>query len=203
MRGDHHRLVPEPFVTARQHADDIRSPDPVQPPVQAEAGADAQGNRCEVAALRQFRQCAQVMAGGSQQLACRRLGKPGSDFEARLAFVGKLEPRACQGRFDNLPGITCGSVGVNDDRARRPEPRGYLVLVGPAPVIQPALACEQVSVPVRIAVQHDQHLAGHVLALVIVPVVFRRLDAIADEDQFRIGQRRTVTLVGHARHEPR
>ena len=91
---------------------------------------------------------------------------------------------------------------MNDDRCRRAEPCGHLVLVGPASVIEPALAFEQVRIPVGVVVQHDEYLARHVLALVVVPVVLRRPDAVADENQFRIGQRRIPALIGDVRHEP-
>ena len=49
--------------------------------------------------------------------------------------------------------------GVDDDRPRRALPRGALVLVGPAAVVEPALAGEELRVPVRVVVEHHQDLA--------------------------------------------
>jgi hypothetical protein len=46
----------------------------------------------------------------------------------------------------------------------------------------------------RIVDQHHQRLAGDVDALVVVPAVLRRLDAVADEHQLRRVDR---DLVGH------
>ena len=83
---------------------------------------------------------------------------------------------------------------MDDDRAGRALGRGALVLVGPAAVVEAAIALEQIRIPVRIVVQHDEHLAGEVRVAVIVPAVLRRLDAVADEHDLGILDRRLLRL---------
>ena len=71
--------------------------------------------------------------------------------------------------------------------ALAPMPRGLLVLVGPAAVVGERAAAEEFRIVGRrlIGEQH-QHFALHVDALEIVPVKFRRDDAVADEDGFGV-----------------
>ena len=61
--------------------------------------------------------------------------------------------------------------------------RGAFVLVGPAAVVEARLAGEQLRIPVRIVVEHDQDLALQVDALEVVPLVLGRFDAVADEHE--------------------
>src|SRR5678815_4080133 len=63
--------------------------------------------------------------------------------------------------------------------------RGDFVFVGPATVVEARLAREQLRIPVRIVVEHHQDFALEVYALVVVPLVFRRFDPVADEHQAR------------------
>jgi hypothetical protein len=83
---------------------------------------------------------------------------------------------------------------VDDDRRGRALPAGALVLVGPAAVVEAGLAGEQLGIPVGVAVEHDQGLALEVHALEVVPLVLRRLDAVADEDQLGVVDDRLVLL---------
>src|SRR5206468_12116963 len=53
---------------------------------------------------------------------------------------------------------------------------------GPAPVIEPRLAREQLRVALRVVVHHQENLALEVGAFVVVPLVLGRHDAVADED---------------------
>ena len=86
----------------------------------------------------------------------------------------------------DLERIAGGGRGVDDDGAGRALPRGALVLVGPAAVVEPALAGEEGVVPVRIVVEHEQDLALEIDPLEVVPAVLRRLDAVADEDHLGV-----------------
>ena len=107
-------------------------------------------------------------------------------MKARLVLNRKFVLRAGPGSFYNLPGIARRRGGVNDDRARRAETCGDFILVGPAPVIQTAFARKQIRIPFGVIVQHDEHLAAHVLELVVVPLILRRLDAKAHEHEFGV-----------------
>src|SRR6185369_16925848 len=73
--------------------------------------------------------------------------------------------------------------------------RCALVLVRPAPVVEAALAGEQLRIPIRIVVEHQQSLAAHVDAFEVVPAILRGFDAVADEDDLTVADsdRRVVT----------
>ncbi len=89
---------------------------------------------------------------------------------------------------------------MNDDRARCAVPRRGQVLVVPAAVPEPRLAREQIRIPVRIVVHDQQDLALEIGILEIVPVVFRRLDAVTDEDDLGardLGARSLVVGIDH------
>ena len=75
---------------------------------------------------------------------------------------------------------------MDDDGAHGSLFRGAHVLVVPATVPEACFAAEEFGVPVRIVVHHQQDFAFEVVFLVVVPVVFRRLHAVADEHDFRI-----------------
>ena len=75
---------------------------------------------------------------------------------------------------------------MNDDGAGCSLARGAFVFVVPAPVVEPALAGEQVRIGVRIVVHHHQDFPGEIHALEVVPVKLRRLDAVTDEHQLGI-----------------
>ena len=72
---------------------------------------------------------------------------------------------------------------MNENRADSPFARGFFVFVNPAAVVSERLAGEKLRiVRGRLVDQHEQDFALDVHALVIVPVVFGRFDAIADVD---------------------
>jgi len=65
--------------------------------------------------------------------------------------------------------------------------RRYFVFVGPAAVVGEGLALEKLGIIRRGLVdQHEQDFAAHVEAFVVVPVVFRRFDSVADKNNFGI-----------------
>ena len=77
--------------------------------------------------------------------------------------------------------------------------RRFFVFVGPAPVVGEGFALEKFRIVRRRLVhQHEQHFAAHVDAFVVVPVIFRRFNAIADIDNVRIdiGLRLLGLIVG-------
>ena len=110
-----------------------------------------------------------------------------SQAERRLpGHGGNRVLRAAPRRLHDLPAVGRGFVGVNQDGARRTLPRGFLELVRPAAVIGQRRAAKQLRLlgRRRRIVDHDQRdLPLHVDARVVVPVVFGRDDAVADEDE--------------------
>ena len=71
---------------------------------------------------------------------------------------------------------------MHDDCASRALFRGNLELVGPTAVVRHRLAAEErLVLQRRVADEHDDDLAADIDPLVIVPVVLRRDDTIADE----------------------
>ncbi len=75
---------------------------------------------------------------------------------------------------------------MNDDRGRRALPRGLFELIGPTAIIGHGAAVERPAqaraLIIRIVDQNDDRLASDIHPGIVVPLLFRRLDAIADED---------------------
>ena len=92
------------------------------------------------------------------------------------------------GGDDDLEGVPGRRRGVDDDAADRALLRRLQVLVIPAAVPEPRLAGEERRVARRVVVHDDDDLPAHVDVLVIVPIEFRRDDAVADEDERSAGQ---------------
>ena len=90
------------------------------------------------------------------------------------------------GSAHHFPGIPRGTGLVHDQRPERPHRGRFLELVGPAAVVGHRVAAEVV-LSRRVVHQHDQDLAGEVGVPEVVPPVFRRLDAVADEEQLSGG----------------
>ena len=79
---------------------------------------------------------------------------------------------------------------VDEDGADRAFARGFFVLVDPAAVVGERLAGEKFRiVRGRLVDQHEQDFAFDVDAFVVVPVVFGRLDAVADVDDLGVDVR--------------
>ena len=75
---------------------------------------------------------------------------------------------------------------VHDQHALGATARSFLELVGPAAVVGHRLAVERtrrISLEIGVVDQHDSDLAVQVHVLVVVPLAFRRVDAVADEHQ--------------------
>ena len=90
---------------------------------------------------------------------------------------------------------------MDDQHACGAPHRANLVLVGPAAVVRHRPPAERVRIELarpggighgRIVDQHDERLALHVDALVVVPVEFGCDDAVADEDEVRLVDARGV-----------
>ena len=145
-----------------------------------------QRDRLEVAVLRGGDELVQILPAGLRKLARGGFRGPALELDARLALRRQLELLAAPRGLHHLPRIARRRRGVHDDDARRALARGALVLVDPAAVVEARLAREQLRIPVRVVVQHQEHLAFHVGALEVVPLVLGGLDAVADEHDFGV-----------------
>src|SRR5438552_948564 len=88
---------------------------------------------------------------------------------------------------------------MNDDRGYGSVARRLFVFVGPASVIGEGFSREKLRiVRRRLAGKQNDHLAAHVDAFVVVPLVLWRHDSVPDEDGRRIELSIRLLLVGHA-----
>ena len=79
---------------------------------------------------------------------------------------------------------------MNNQHAHRATPRCLLVLVGPAAVVGQRLALEKALVLRRRLIHnHQRHFALQVHSRVVVPLVLRRVDAVAHKHNRRINLR--------------
>ncbi len=186
VRGVEDHLVTDLRVATGDLADDVGGLDVADVVVEQERGVDAEGHRLEVARARRRHQLVELLAGELDEAARGVLGEPAADLDARLPLGRQLELLAAPGGLHHLEGVAGGGRGVDDDRRRRALARRALVLVGPAAVVEAAVAGEQVVVPVRVVVEHEQDLALEVHALEVVPLELGRLDAVTDEDHLGI-----------------
>ncbi len=107
------------------------------------------------------------------------------------------------GRFgiaDYLPPVA-GEVGaVNDQHPRRAPARRFFELVGPTAVIGESLALkEMLVVRGRLVDDGQQDFPFDVDALVIIPLILRRIDPVTHEDDgsVQVDARRTGLVLGH------
>ncbi len=129
----------------------------------------------------------QVEPGGSHQPARRIELDPARGFQRservalEVTFFDRLRV------LHHRPRIAREVGAVDDQHARRAQTRGLFVLVGPASVVGQGLALEELLiVRGRLVHNHEQHFAFHVHALVVVPAIFRRIDAVAHEHDWSI-----------------
>ncbi len=112
---------------------------------------------------------------------------PRCRLELRVLVVAEVNLLAAPGIAHHFPAIAGQIRAMNDQRANRPFARRLLEFVGPAPVISEGLPIEEFRIlRGRLVHDHQHHLALDVHALVIVPGIFRRLDAVADKHDRRV-----------------
>ena len=199
VRGIDHHFVLELRIAARQHTRHVRGAHARDLVVELDRGAQVERHGLEVALLGRLDQLVEIGAARLHQAARGVFGGPALELNARLALGRQLELLAAPRRLHHLPRISRRRRGVHDDHARRAMTRGAFVLVGPAAVVQARLAREQLRIPVRIVVEHHEHLAAHVDALEVVPLVLGRFDAVAHEHQARVLDLRARLLHAAAR----
>ena len=140
------------------------------------------------------RQAQQPFAGLARQPA----GAGKRALAGGQLHVGKL---ARPGAAHHLPAVTGGRRGVDDEDGPRAAPQPFLVFVDPAAIVSERGAIEEFRIVGSGFVgEEHQHLAGHVHAFEIVPVPFRRRDAVADEDRVRV-EGRAVALAHVDAHQ--
>src|SRR5271165_5025815 len=106
---------------------------------------------------------------------------PRRDLELGRAF--DLEIRRFSGKriAHYFPGIAGHVSLVNQDDASRALARGFFILISPTSVVSERRSLEELHiVGRRLVYQHEQHFPPYVSAFVVIPLVFGRLDAIAD-----------------------
>src|SRR5690606_7615777 len=161
-----------------------------------EAGGQAgprQRHRTEVAAARLHLEGVEVEAGAAEQVDGDVALDPALDRHALggRVLAHDVELRAGPAVVDGGPAIGGRGGLVHDDDAGGSAAGRLLVLVGPAPVIGHGPAVEGVQLglfEVGVIDEDDDDLAAHVDVLEVIPVALRRGDAVAGEDQGRVGQ---------------
>ena len=145
-------------------------------------------HRLETALARGRAQCLQVEPGIGEQRVGLLAGDPALRRQPRrrIARRGQVVLRARPGIADHVPAIRRTRRVVDDQRGGRALARGFFELVDPAAVPGHALAFEQrfvMRVEAGIVDQDHHGLALDVDPGVIVPVLFGRIDPVADEHQ--------------------
>ncbi len=129
----------------------------------------------------------QLQARGAEQLPRDVELYPRCRLELRILVVAQVHLLVAPGISHHAPAVARQIGAVDDQGADRALARRLFELVGPASVIGHDARVEEFRILRRRLVDdHQQHLAFDVHALEIVPAVFRRLDAIADEDDGRV-----------------
>ncbi len=177
-------FVPQGGIRALDLRHDVLRLDGPQRIVNGHRRRHAERHGRELARAGRFLQRLEVLAGQLEQLLRLTERNPAFDGRAAHVFVRRHEIKLlfCLS-LDDAEWITGRTSLVDDQHACGALHRADLVLVRPASVVRHRAAAEDV-VARRIVHEHDERLAFHVDALVVVPVVFRRDDAVADEDQF-------------------
>src|SRR6185312_8381853 len=95
----------------------------------------------------------------------------------------------------NFIGIACGAGLMNDDRGGGAFLSRHLVFVSPATVIRHRFAFEHLVVKLawiarvwncRIVNEHDDGLAAHIYAFVVIPTILRRDHSVANKNDIGV-----------------
>ena len=153
-------------------------------------------HRRELARARARLQRLVVLAGRLQQRRGGLERQPALDRRAAHVLVRRhqVEAFAAEALHD-VEGVAGRRGLVDDEHGRRAQFRRLLVLVGPAAVVGHGLAAEGLRIERvgigrvghrRVVDQHQERLALDVQALEVVPLIFRRLHAVADKDDLGV-----------------
>ncbi len=192
MRGDHDALGRTPLAGQhRQHVVALEAR-----VLQRKVGREARSrqlDRPEVRGPSARLQRVEVETGLAEQRHRRVALEPRLQQQLFARRIGSHDVVAFAVWSDGrVPAVTGPRRLVDDQRADGPAAHGFLVLVGPARVIRRGLAVEPslhrvagLRFEVGIVDQEYGDLAAQVRALVVVPMAFRRGDAITDEHERR------------------
>ncbi len=142
----------------------------------------------------------QAESRGTEQLPRHIELYPRRRLELRIPVVAQVHLFTAPGIAHHPPAVAREIGTMNDQNSDRTLARRFLELVRPASVIGHSLRVEEFWILRRRLVDdHQQHLALDVHALEIVPAIFGRLDAVADENDGRIdiGAVRLSLVAGH------
>jgi hypothetical protein len=146
------------------------------------------GHRTELARRGLLLQRVEVLTGQLHEFSRAIDRDPSLDVDPSHVLVGRHEiellRRLCLHYLERIAG---GLGFVDDEHSGGALPRANLVLVSPAAVVGHRLAAECLRVvrDGRIVDEHHQRLSFNVNVLVVVPLVFRSDDAVADKHQVR------------------
>src|SRR6516225_8256602 len=160
----------------------------------------AERNRPEVARLRGSQQIIDSLARQRHQLFAGIAREPSGECQ-RLFTLPELllQVLATPGTSYDVPAIAGRRGGVNDNSRRRAPAERLLVLIGPAPEVGKRAALEELGIGRRRLVgEQDQHFPAHVDTFEVVPVPFRRRDAMTDKDGVQVESRVGLLLVACA-----
>ena len=122
-------------------------------------------------------------AGHVEELLRNIVLNPRGGAQSSRGIALEIALLNCLRVADHVPRIA-GQIGaVNNEHAHGSAARGFLVFVGPPAVVGEGRALEETVVVRGRLIDDDQNnFALYVYAVIVVPLVLWRIDAIADED---------------------
>ncbi len=121
---------------------------------------------------------------GAEELVGDGVLDPGGGGEAGIGVAAQVAVLAGPAVLDHGPAVAGEVCAVDDEGGDGTVAAGFFKLIGPAAVVGEGFAFEEICIGGGWFVDDDDDgLALDVDAGVVVPVVFRRDDAVADEDE--------------------
>ena len=205
MGGVDDVFIPQLRVGAGQQGDDIARGDIAELVLDDEGALGPERQRLKIAARGGGLGGGEILAAGTEETLGGLEGEPGLQTDVAGIEIERTDlkvfpaPRA----HHDAEGIGGRTSLVDDETGGGPLGGGDLVFVGPAAVVGHGSPAKNLRVELagrgienrRIVDEHDDGLAAHVHALVIIPPKFRRDDAVAHENHVGV-------LRLHPGHEP-
>ena len=194
VRGVDDVFLPALRIGAGEESGDVFGADVARGVRNGERSLGFEGDGLEVARGGGGFECGKILAGGAEKLLRKIEREPRFHGDAGGVGVGRaqVEIFAAPAAGDDGEGITSGARLMDDEARGGALGGGDLVFVSPAPVVGHAFARENLRVELarrgvgdgRIVNEHDDSFAAHIEALVVVPAILRRDDAVAYENDF-------------------
>src|SRR5215472_16798454 len=124
----------EPRITALDHPNHIFGSFLLHLVAKRRRDHHPEWNGTEFAAFRRLNQPIEILAAEGCDALAGVLGCPSLHLKAGTTLMGKAEQLAGPRSLNDLPRVTSGRRGVDDDRPGGARPGGALVFVIPAPV---------------------------------------------------------------------